>query len=363
MEEALAEFHKHKHIFVTLGVRDHFNIPKLHFASHYVRCIKLFGTTDNFNTEYTERLHIDLAKDAYHATNHKDEYTQMTNWLERKEKMARHEQFIVWRLRNIAEVPDEPTNWSVPGLDQRRFMHIAKHPTRRNTSLESIQSAGAYGAVHFLPALSRFIALTNNPALTRAQVDREVFNTFLPCRSLNVWHSMKFLREDPLTREKSTADIIHAHPPTKDGQGRAVPSRFDTVLINEKATGAETGVRGRRVGRLRVIFELPTSVVQTMFKNPLTAPRHLAYVEWFSPFAPQPDRVTGLYKVSKCTLRDGSNLAEVIPISHIYRSIHLFPKFGQVAPTAWNSSTVLYQCSVFYLNSFTGRHLYVELQK
>jgi len=33
--------------------------------------IELFGTTDNYTTEYTERLHIDLAKDAYRATNMK----------------------------------------------------------------------------------------------------------------------------------------------------------------------------------------------------------------------------------------------------------------------------------------------------
>jgi hypothetical protein len=44
--------------------------------------IMLFGSTDNYNTEYTEQLHIDLAKDAYHAMNHKDEFAQMTCWLE-----------------------------------------------------------------------------------------------------------------------------------------------------------------------------------------------------------------------------------------------------------------------------------------
>ncbi|RXW20300.1 hypothetical protein EST38_g5564 [Candolleomyces aberdarensis] len=307
MEEALAEFHKHKHIFTTLGIRDSFNIPKLHFASHYVRCIKLFGTTDNFNTEYTERLHIDLTKDAYHATNHKDEYTQMTKWLERKEKMARHESYVLWRLQRATNAPGKSVEWSVPGLDQRRFSHIAKHPTIRNASLDSIQSPSKYGAIHFLPALSRFIALTNNPMLTRAQLDQEVFNTFLQCRSLNVWHSTKLLREDPLTRERSTADIIHARPSTVDRQGRDVPSRFDTILVNEKSTGAEIGIRGRRVGRLRVIFQLPTSVINTMFKDPS-----------------KPESVTGLFKVSKSTLQDGTNLAEL-------HQVH-----GVVAPSLTN---------------------------
>ncbi|KAJ7856406.1 hypothetical protein B0H14DRAFT_2578915 [Mycena olivaceomarginata] len=59
------------------------------FLPHYIMYIKLFGTTDNYNTEYS--LHIDLAKDAYRSTNFKDEFPQMTLWLERKEKIYRHE--------------------------------------------------------------------------------------------------------------------------------------------------------------------------------------------------------------------------------------------------------------------------------
>jgi hypothetical protein len=47
----------------------------------------LFGTMDNYNTEQTERLHIDFAKDAYRATNRKNEYMQMTAWLEHHEKV------------------------------------------------------------------------------------------------------------------------------------------------------------------------------------------------------------------------------------------------------------------------------------
>lgn len=63
-------------------------------SQHYIALIKALGTTDNYNTEYTECLHINFAKDAYKATNHKDELSQMTIWLERKEKITRHEAYI-----------------------------------------------------------------------------------------------------------------------------------------------------------------------------------------------------------------------------------------------------------------------------
>lgn len=55
-----------------------FNIPKLHNIGHYLELIELFGTADNFNTEYTERLHIDMAKEAYASMNFKDEFPQIS---------------------------------------------------------------------------------------------------------------------------------------------------------------------------------------------------------------------------------------------------------------------------------------------
>jgi len=90
LDDSLAWFHQNKLVFVDLGTREHFNIPKFHSLIHYNSSIRLFGTTDNYNTEQSERLHIDFAKNAYRASNHKDEYPQMTTWLERREKVEQH---------------------------------------------------------------------------------------------------------------------------------------------------------------------------------------------------------------------------------------------------------------------------------
>ncbi|KAH9008028.1 hypothetical protein EDB84DRAFT_1591271 [Lactarius hengduanensis] len=97
LDLSLAQFHDNKAVFVDLGVCEHFNIPKLHSLMHYSTLIALFGTTDNYNTEQTERFHIDFTKDAYRATNHKDEYPQMTTWLEHCEKVLKHAAFIKWQ--------------------------------------------------------------------------------------------------------------------------------------------------------------------------------------------------------------------------------------------------------------------------
>ncbi|KAJ6548331.1 hypothetical protein B0H10DRAFT_1969194 [Mycena sp. CBHHK59/15] len=74
--------------------------------------IKLFGTTTTI-TEYTEHLHIDLAKDAFRSTNFKDEFPQMTLWLERKEKIFRHEEYIQWRLMDV-QVEAESASIALP---------------------------------------------------------------------------------------------------------------------------------------------------------------------------------------------------------------------------------------------------------
>ncbi|KAG2029464.1 hypothetical protein BDR03DRAFT_936835 [Suillus americanus] len=69
LQTALTLFHTNKDIFKELAVREHFNTPKLHQLTHYVSSIMLFGAADGFNTELPKHLHIDFAKDSYHASN------------------------------------------------------------------------------------------------------------------------------------------------------------------------------------------------------------------------------------------------------------------------------------------------------
>ena len=101
MNDVLHMFHLNHDIFVSLGISKHFDIPKLHNSSHYYEFIQLYGTADNLNMEYTERLHIDLAKDAYASTKFKDEFPQMTLWLNQKEHVMQHEKYLCQRLETV----------------------------------------------------------------------------------------------------------------------------------------------------------------------------------------------------------------------------------------------------------------------
>jgi hypothetical protein len=242
LDDALKRFHASKDIFIELGIRESFNIPKLHWACHYVAAIRLYGTTDNVNTQYTERLHIDFAKDAYEATNGKDELSQMTIWLERKEKIHRHAQYIAWRLRDSCrkEKTPEPAEWVPPGLELDRIIYLSKHPTLQRVTFDEL---GRYGAHFFRTALARWIIRINEPNLNTAQIERRLWTIHIPFRGVRVWHRLKFLRTDPVTGLTLTADSVHARPESRDTRGRVVPGRFDTVLVND-GTGDTTGLKG-----------------------------------------------------------------------------------------------------------------------
>ncbi|KAJ7593168.1 hypothetical protein C8J56DRAFT_1013320 [Mycena floridula] len=353
LDDALKAFHDNKQVFIDLGIRDSFDIPKLHFMVHYARSIKLFGTTDNFNTEYTERLHIDLAKDAYRATNRKDEYSQMTVWLERREKVNQHDKYVKWCLAGCPLPPKR--DWVPPGLDLDRKLHLTKRPSRSATFQQLISD---YGAEFFHPALARYIVLLNNPNLSsRADLEAKVLSQQLPFSRVPVWHRIKYVRQDAVTGVISTADSIHVQPARKNKRDKLVPQRFDTAFIND-GTGGTTGVKGYRVGQVRVIFSIPKFAIPLLFP-PGTAPaKHLAYIEWFTPFASSPAAYHLMYKVSRSMVPEGGRLSSIIPIANIRRSVHLLPKFGPVAPMSWTSSNVLDKCPHFFVNSFTDRHLY-----
>ncbi|KIO16569.1 hypothetical protein M407DRAFT_47552, partial [Tulasnella calospora MUT 4182] len=112
-EESLAEaqrrvddFEVARDVYARLGGRvseetgeaiEGFNIPKLHVPRHFPDSIRWKGTLDGSTTETSERLHIDLVKDAWRATNHRDSHLlQMLRWLDLRERMVAFGLYMEW---------------------------------------------------------------------------------------------------------------------------------------------------------------------------------------------------------------------------------------------------------------------------
>jgi hypothetical protein len=265
MESVLADFHQDKDIFCQLGMRENFNLPKLHSLIHYTAAIRCFGTTDNYNTETTERLHIDFTKDAYRASNRKDEFKQMTKWLERREKVWYHRNYSLWCTFSPSALSSDSSSTSLPNeppplisfynphrttlLADLHITHtprLPKWPTVSSVSLEKVhdQEKG-YGASLFDAAFSRFVAAYKYPDLSHYHREWRLHELSPPFRSVPVYHKLRFF--DNTYDSSETLDSVHASPRIYNKRGKLMTtSRFDTALIyvrdpNEGASSAMDG--------------------------------------------------------------------------------------------------------------------------
>jgi len=216
-----------KTVFIDLGTREGFNIPKLHSMLHYASSITLFGTTDNYNTEQTERLHIDFTKDAYRSTNHKNEFTQMTTWLERRERIQRHAAHITRQQEGVQQEAHAVVSLGPPCV-RHGYLKMPQHPTLKSVSFQRL--ASEYGAHIFQDALGDYIARVNYPGVSTATLRNRAANTLIPFFEVPVFHKFKFMAHR--NRDKSeVVDSVQVRPAQPNFRGRIIPGQFDTVLV------------------------------------------------------------------------------------------------------------------------------------
>jgi hypothetical protein len=240
LSDALDQFHAHKDVFINLGAHSNedFSFEKLHSLEHYVDSIRRFGTTDNYNTEASERLHINYAKDAYRATNKKEFLEQMTSWLERREKMAAFDLVLQWRR---GEMPKPRTRWRRP---LPPGVYFAKNPSACAVPFHVLQDR--FGAMQFKDALEDFIAHRLQPA-THCRRATAGCSILRGLEAVDVWYRVKLSVPNlQVDTEQTVLHTAHAEPRRSKGRGTGeLDARFDTVLINDfKHESEETGIEG-----------------------------------------------------------------------------------------------------------------------
>ncbi|KAJ8463177.1 hypothetical protein ONZ51_g10422 [Trametes cubensis] len=299
LDDARNRFHANKNVFRDLGIRSHFKLPKLHSFDHYRLSIELFGTTDNYDTQFSERLHIDFAKEAFRATNKKHEFSQMTVWLERREKIHRHTAYIQSRIDKGSLISSrEPV--VRPAKPRLSHVQLTRHPSVKGLEFEDAMVQ--YGATFFRDALTRFVAQTRHPDFTAAQVEHASAGIFFSFRKIAAFHKVKFWIEDEsgLTIDDTNGptDVAHAHPSRLGKHDKTIPGRFDTVLVKRSTDDGEqrSGVHRYQVAQLRLVFQLPEEAKNDLFPGHPSPPEYLAYIEHFTPFPRLPDPATGLYQ-------------------------------------------------------------------
>jgi hypothetical protein len=69
-----------------------------------------------------------------------------------------------------------------------------------------------------------------------------------------------------------------------------------------------------------------------------------------------------MYWIKRYVDDEGKWIGIVLPLTTVERSVHLFPKFGPVAPREWTSSNVLEECASFYVSCWSDRHTFIIIQ-
>jgi len=237
LEDALKAFQENQKVFIELGLCSDMNIPKFHSLIHYVKSIRLFGTTDNYNTEAFERFHIDFAKEGFRASNKRDEFPQMINWLSRREKMAMFDFYLDSTKANQSSTAEPHQKTSSPSTP-KPFYHIAKHPPFPSRSLTAIEEQ------HLAPQFSQDLKQYLNNLKLRRTSNQGALYYNLPFQSIPVYLQFRFhshtLHDETGDPDLEENDTIKAHP-----LSRQDPSgRFDTVVVLNNNEAESTGVEG-----------------------------------------------------------------------------------------------------------------------
>lgn len=230
MEDALQRFHRHRDYFIKTGIREDFNIPKFHSLLHYVEAIKLFGTTDNYNTETFEHLHIDFAKHGWRASNQRDEFPQMIRWLSRREKIAVFEGY-----QKSSQVTNKDSSIASRAPQRKTLpISLAKIPNFPGREFSFIHNN------HDAPDFEFYLKQYLNRFMDKPIGQRLLDRTPLSFTKVDVYNMFRFHPEEMQDNEEEN-DLVKAIPKS----AKFPYGRFDTViaLVNDEAES--TGLKGK----------------------------------------------------------------------------------------------------------------------
>ncbi|EJF58879.1 hypothetical protein DICSQDRAFT_148808 [Dichomitus squalens LYAD-421 SS1] len=299
LHQAWTDFHKHKAIFVKLGICKDFNFPKAHSTEHYERAIRELGTADGYSTEHPERLHIDYAKLAYGASNKKSTYLkQMTGWLDWQETIHRFSSYLAWydanklqhnkrslgsggaagvsqetfigsedtdkedeeRLqeehygagagmsRTTAEEDAHPKDDCLDEVAFVKGYRIAKEPAYPNLTISEVVQE--FGATDLLQCITEYVAKVSVGSPRRLEAAAAPLHGH---SRISVYKQFKVSSDG-----RVHIDIIHATPPrhsTGPHQLSTIPANVSTVLAQTRTLASDHSAPAPGQGNVRKPLE------------------------------------------------------------------------------------------------------------
>ncbi|KAG8734479.1 hypothetical protein FRC10_011704 [Ceratobasidium sp. 414] len=405
MGNALAAFHKAKHVLLDLGIYrgrgafDH--IAKLHMVSHYLHDIRKLGVPDGFSTETPEHLHIIYVKIPWRMSNRWEPLPQMVGYVKRTEGMEIQWTIIKEFYSERSEVEVDKTD--IYANDEEEFEGEAGRGDidRRKSGkeeevdddnegdsdddsdsddsevvqVESDETVDDRSEMYY-PRPLRFIAKQLTVPQVRGHVLIASYHVsdliqalrqfllpmaqrrgedliILPPDHFPVWHKvtlchpvLPFSPTQPCHR-----DVIRAHPVVQDAAGRVkAGSVFDTALF--AVDHDAIGLTRYRAGRIHTMFTLPPHL-QHLYPHPL------AYLELFTPFILDPASRC-LYQTAHAYF-NGCRTSMIIPVACLAMACYLAPDFSSPSTPAgrFDVSSPAYTSRNFIFNDFYNYHTYL----
>ncbi|KAG8723169.1 hypothetical protein FRC09_004415 [Ceratobasidium sp. 395] len=375
MDRDVFDFNSAKSVFVqpprrkksklVANERGFNRIAKTHMLTHYPYLIRQLGAPEGFNTEITERLHIDYVKKPWATTNHVNATQQMIAHLGTQEAWAllsayMHDAGLVLDPRfKDATADDDVEDDDGPedllgGADGREDVVWQPSPTVQIAKRPSLglKVKGAYlinkhKATDLIPATIEYLKSVA-PARTAFPITHNtVFKVWRRCKLQH-----RRLPFDPALEPQT--DQVRAFTPSTDVEGRVLrPGFFDTILFSPgTSNNNRRGLQQLEVGRVRAIFELPDH-------HQSLCSEKLAYIERFRPFAARPSTSTSLY-ITQHASRGGHRRAIVVPLSQLCMTCHLAPRYNLLNSNypVSSSSDLLSAHSFFSLNKYVSAWLF-----
>ncbi|KIJ47006.1 hypothetical protein M422DRAFT_249291 [Sphaerobolus stellatus SS14] len=183
---------------------------------HYIDLIHSKGSTDGFNTELSEWLHIDCAKQGYRASNKKNYTKQMVHYLTLHEALDHFMLFLVW-TQAIEEV-DDMENDDEQDKDD-------KEPKQQNMNLLEHDKDEDNVPVLSYPSQSWCIA--KSPLWPRKPTSKIITD----CPSIIYLPSLQRLTNE------TTREIIRATPQYQNIQNQhtLIPSSYMSIKLQTKS--------------------------------------------------------------------------------------------------------------------------------
>ncbi|KAM6501867.1 hypothetical protein JOM56_001844 [Amanita muscaria] len=331
LQGALKRFHEYRQVFMDIGVRNGFDLPRQHALVHYPDHIRLFGAPNGLCTSITENQHIRSVKVPWRRSNRNDPLEQMMGTNTRMSKLAAAR--LDFSRRGMLDNPILPGSARPAHDDAMDTIEDAEDsaiidgpPTKTRVTLPKqrvygenvVQLADEVNQPDFLDLIQQFLQneLGDQNIDIRENDPMDVFNSAT---------AVIYSPSDPSGTGGMRRELIRSKTSWRSGS-----ARHDCVFVKTENDPIA-------VARVRLFFRFSYKGEQFP----------CALVHWFT----KPDN-----ELNDTT--DGTPVASVVHIDALVRAAHLLPVFGDdgFAPEGLEPEETLDYFDIFYINRYIDHH-------